>query len=147
MRALIQRVQSASVSVDNQVIGKIDKGILVLLGITHGDTQKDSAYLLEKITNLRIFENQEGKLDLSLLDIKGEILLVSQFTLYGTCDKGRRPDFGLAAPAEEAKKIYEEAVQIFKNSGLKVETGQFQAYMQVSLINDGPLTLMIESKK
>ena len=147
MRALIQRVKNASVTVENEVIGKIDKGILVFLGITHGDNQNDSKYLLDKISNLRIFENELGKLDLSLLDLKGEILLVSQFTLYGTCDKGRRPDFGRAAQIDEAKRVYDEAVEIFKTAGLKVETGKFQANMQVGLVNDGPVTLMIESKK
>ena len=147
MRALIQRVLSASVKVDGNEIGKINKGILVLLGVKSGDTENDARYLCEKITNLRIFENEAGKLDFSLLDIKGEILLVSQFTLYGSCDKGRRPDFGAAAPVDEAKSIYEKSVEAFKTSGLKVETGQFQAHMQVELINDGPVTLLIESKQ
>lgn len=147
MRVLLQRVQSASVQVDGTKISEINKGVLILLGITHGDGEKDTRQLLEKIINLRIFEGESGKLDLSLQDIKGEILLVSQFTLYGVCDKGRRPDFGLAAPIEEAKKVYEQAVEIFKQCGLKIECGQFQAHMKVELINDGPLTLMLESKK
>lgn len=146
MRALIQRVSQASVSVEGQKIAHIGKGILVFLGITHGDTEKDTQYLIEKITNLRIFEGESGKLDLSVRDLNGEILLVSQFTLYGTCDKGRRPDFAQAAPIEEAKATYEKAVELLKNCGVKGECGQFQAHMMVELINDGPVTLMIESR-
>jgi D-tyrosyl-tRNA(Tyr) deacylase len=146
MKALIQRVQQASVSVNDQTIGKIGVGILVYLGITHGDSENEIKYLHEKIINLRIFENEEGKLDKSLLEVNGSILLVSQFTLYGTADKGRRPDFGLAAPTQEAKAMYEKAVEIFKSSNIKVETGQFQAHMFVESTNDGPFTLMLESK-
>lgn len=147
MKALIQRVKAASVYVDDKKIGQINKGLLIFLGITHGDGQKDIDYLVEKITNLRIFEGETGKLDLSVLDVKGELLVVSQFTLYGTCDKGRRPDFAQAAPADQAKKIYELAINSFKKTPLKIEQGQFQAMMQVALVNDGPTTLMIESKK
>lgn len=146
MKALIQRVQKASVAVDGQTIGKIDRGILVYLGITHGDGENEIKYLLEKITNLRIYENEEGKLDKSLLEVNGSILLVSQFTLYGTADKGRRPDFGLAAPVQEAKDVYDKAVEIFKSSNVPVQTGQFQTHMYIESINDGPFTLMLESK-
>lgn len=147
MRILIQRVNEASVTVENEIIGKIGKGILVLVGIARGDSEKDTDYLVEKIANLRIFENEEGKLDLSALDTKAELLIVSQFTLYGECDKGRRPDFGKAAPMEEAKATYEKVLERFRKTGLKIERGQFQAHMKVNLINDGPLTLMLESKK
>lgn len=146
MKALIQRVQKATVVVDGQIIGKIDRGILVYLGITHGDGENEIKYLFEKITNLRIYENDEGKLDKSLLEVSGSILLVSQFTLYGTADKGRRPDFGLAAPVQEAKEVYDKAVEIFKSSNIPVQTGQFQAHMYIESINDGPFTLMLESK-
>jgi len=146
MKALIQCVKKASVTVDGQIIGKIDKGILVYLGITHGDGEAEIKYLLEKIINLRIYPNDEGKLDKSLIDVAGSILLVSQFTLYGSADKGRRPDFGLAAPIEEAKATYNKAVEIFKASNIPVETGQFQAHMLVESINDGPFTMMLESR-
>ncbi len=151
MRALIQRVTKASVTVDGNKISEIGKGILVLLGITQGDNEKDSNYLLEKISNLRIFEavegEQAGKLDLSVRDVKGEMMLVSQFTLYGDCNKGRRPDFNSAAPIDEARTVYEKACEIFQKSDIPTKTGQFQANMQVELVNDGPFTLMIESKK
>lgn len=146
MRALIQRVTGASVTVDSKKISEIGKGILILLGITHGDNQDDARYLLEKIGNLRIYEGADGKLDLSIRDVGGELLLVSQFTLYGECDKGRRPDFSNAAPVDEARKTFEDTCEIFKKSDIPTKTGQFQAMMQVELINDGPLTLMIESK-
>lgn len=146
MRALIQRVTGASVTVDGKKISEIGKGILILLGITHGDNQDDARYLLEKIGNLRIYEGADGKLDLSIRDVGGELLLVSQFTLYGECDKGRRPDFTKAAPVDEARKTFEDTCEIFKKSDIPTKTGQFQAMMQVELINDGPLTLMIESK-
>ena len=147
MKALIQRVSGASVTVEDQKIADIGKGLLVFVGITHGDTDKDIQFIIDKTANLRIFENEAGKLDLSVTDIKGELLVVSQFTLYGECDKGRRPDFGNAAGLDEAKATFEKIVQAFRNTGLKIEQGQFQAHMQVELVNDGPLTLMIESKK
>lgn len=147
MKALLQRVKKASVNVDGKDIANIDRGILVFLGIKRGDDKKDIDYLVEKIRNLRIFEGENNKLDLSIEDIKGDLLLVSQFTLYGTVDKGRRPDFGNAAPIEEAKKLYEDAVKSFKQTGLRVEEGEFQANMKVKLVNEGPLTLLVESKK
>ncbi len=147
MRALIQRVAKASVTVEGKTISDINRGVLIFMGITHGDDEKDINYLLEKISNLRIFEGRDGKLDLSVKDVKGEFLLVSQFTLYGDCNKGRRPDFNGAAPIEEARKIFEKACEIFRNSEVPTKTGRFQANMQVELMNDGPFTLMLESKK
>ncbi|MFO0780885.1 MAG: D-aminoacyl-tRNA deacylase [Candidatus Gracilibacteria bacterium] len=147
MKALIQRVTKASVTVNGSKISEIGKGILIFLGITHGDNEKDIQYLIEKISNLRIFEGQDGKLDLSVKDTGGEFMLVSQFTLYGDCNKGRRPDFNSAAPIDEARAIYEKACSLFQQSEVPTKTGQFQANMQVELTNDGPFTLMIESKK
>jgi len=147
MRALIQRVKKASVTVDGRHISEIGRGILILLGITHGDGEKDVNYLIEKITNLRIFEGENGKPDLSVRDTKGEILLVSQFTLYGDCNKGRRPDFTAAAPTDEARDMFALSCRLFRECGLPVKTGEFQAHMDVESINDGPFTLMVESKK
>lgn len=147
MRAVVQRVAHAEVTVDNETKGKIGQRLLIFLGITHGDDAKDIQWMVEKITNLRIFEGESGKLDLSVQDIKGQLLIVSQFTLYGKCDKGRRPDFGEAAPIEEAKHTYEQAIAAFKASGLPVEQGEFQATMQVQLQNDGPLTLILDSPR
>lgn len=147
MKALLQRVKKASVVVDDREISAIKRGLLVFIGITHGDNQHDIDQLVEKIINLRIFEGENNKLDLSVKDIQGEILLVSQFTLYGECDKGRRPDFGKAAPIEEAKATYIKVIEGFKKTEVKVEEGQFQAHMMVELVNDGPLTLLLESKK
>lgn len=151
MRAVIQRVIAAEVTVRGAsaretLKGKIGKGIVVLLGIGRGDSEKDIQWMVEKIPNLRIFEGKGEKLDLSIRDVNGEILLVSQFTLYGKCDKGRRPDFGEAATIEEAKDIYKKAVEAFRASGIPVQEGEFQAYMQVKLQNDGPLTLILESR-
>jgi len=145
MRALIQRVKKASVKVDNEVIGSIDKGILIFLGITHEDGSKEIEYLVDKIANLRIFEDEAGKLNLSLLDIKGEALIVSQFTLYADCRKGRRPGFSDAARPEQANELYEMFVNKFNETGLKTETGEFQAMMDVELTNDGPVTIMLET--
>lgn len=147
MRALLQRVNQASVSIEGKKISEIQKGILIFLGITHGDNEKDIQYLIDKIINVRIFEGGNGKLDLSVQDIQGELLVVSQFTLYGECEKGRRPDFGKAAKIEEAKKIYEKAVTMFQNVPLKTAFGEFQADMDIELSNDGPFTLLLESKK
>lgn len=147
MRAVIQRVKSASVTVDNENIGKIGKGILVLLGISVDDSEKDALYLLEKTLNLRIFEDSEDKMNLSLLDISGELLVVSQFTLYGDTRKGRRPSFIQAAPPEKANALYEYFVSAAKQKLLQVETGKFQAMMDVELINDGPVTILLDSNK
>jgi D-tyrosyl-tRNA(Tyr) deacylase len=146
MRAVIQKVKKASVIVDNVQIASIGKGILVFLGIKNGDTANDSEYLAKKICDLRIFENKEGKFDFSVRDIEGELLIVSQFTLYGECLNGRRPDFTQAAPPDKAAIIYEQAVKIFREQGLPVQQGRFQAMMEIELVNDGPVTLILESK-
>ncbi len=145
MKALIQRVSKAKVEVGNRIIGQIDIGILIFLGIGHKDTAKDIDYLVEKIAHLRIFENEGKPMDKSVKDINGELLIVSQFTLYGSLKKGRRPDFGEAADPTLAKDLYEKFIEKCKNTGLKVETGEFAAMMDVSLTNDGPVTFMLES--
>ncbi|MCM0648794.1 D-aminoacyl-tRNA deacylase [Clostridium swellfunianum] len=147
MRAVVQRVISSSVTVDNEVVGKIGKGINVLLGISKEDTIEDVKYLSEKIVNLRIFEDEVGKLNKSLLEVGGELLVVSQFTLYGDCRKGRRPNFMEALSGDEAEQLYETFVSECKQILYKVETGIFGADMKVSIENDGPVTLMLESKK
>lgn len=146
MRAVIQRVKESSVSVNNRIIGKIGKGLLVLLGVTESDMPGDADYLSEKIINLRIFEDENGKMNRSLLETGGEMLVVSQFTLLGDCKKGRRPSFVNAANPEKANELYEYFVKKVGNKGISVETGQFRAMMDVSLINDGPVTLIVESK-
>ena len=146
MKALIQRSKGAKVSVDGKTIGEIGEGIVVLLGITHEDTEKEADYLVQKIANLRVFPGESGEFDTSALEGKKEILIVSQFTLYGSCKKGRRPDFNEAAAPEQADILYKIFVQKMRETGLKVATGQFQATMQVDLNNDGPVTLMLESK-
>lgn len=145
MKALLQRTTGATVSVEGEVVGQIGEGLVVLLGVAHSDTEKDAEYLAQKIVNLRIFPGEKGELDRSALDDKLEVLVVSQFTLYGDCKKGRRPDFIEAAKPEQAEKLYKFFVQQILDSGLTVATGRFQAMMQVELINDGPVTLMLES--
>jgi D-aminoacyl-tRNA deacylase len=147
MRALIQRVTQARVVVEGAVVGEIGAGLLILLGVAKPDSAADAALLADKILNLRIFPDTEGKMNRSLLDIQGSLLVVSQFTLYGDCRKGRRPGFDAAAPAEEARALYESFVEIARRSGLRVETGVFQAHMEVALVNDGPVTLMLETKE
>ncbi len=147
MRAVIQRVSSANVTVNNEVTGSIDKGLLILLGVEDGDTDKDIKYMVEKIINLRIFEDENEKMNLSLLDIKGELLVVSQFTLLGDCRKGRRPNFMKAAKPDEANTLYEEFVKKAKEYGIKVQTGVFQEHMIVNLSNDGPVTILVDSNK
>ncbi|MBE6052064.1 MAG: D-tyrosyl-tRNA(Tyr) deacylase [Clostridium sp.] len=147
MRAIIQRVNSSKVSVNGEVIGSISRGFNVLLGISKEDTLEDIKYIKDKIINLRVFEDENDKMNLCLLDVKGEILLISQFTLYGDCRKGRRPNFMEAMGGEEAKSLYESAIQSLKESGLKVETGEFGAHMVVDIVNDGPVTIMLDSKK
>ena len=147
MRALLQRVTQASVVVEGLVVGKINAGLLILLGVAKPDTVADAAVLVEKVLNLRIFPDAEGKMNRSLLDTRGSLLVVSQFTLYGDCRKGRRPGFDAAAPAEQARALYESFVKIARRSGLQVETGVFQAHMEVGLINDGPVTLMLETNE
>nr|WP_312215850.1 D-aminoacyl-tRNA deacylase [Clostridioides sp.] len=147
MRSVVQRVSSSSVTVDGGIIGKIDKGLMVLLGVTHDDTSKDVDYMIDKILNLRIFEDEEDKMNLSLKDVGGELLVVSQFTLYGDCRKGRRPSFTNAARPDQADKLYEEFVAKAKAQGLNVGTGQFGAHMMVDLTNDGPVTILLDSSK
>ena len=147
MRALIQRVRKASVSIGGTVAGQIGPGLLVLFGVTHSDTESDAAYLAEKLANLRIFEDEAGKMNRSLIECGGEALVVSQFTLYGDYRKGRRPGFSEAAPPELAVPLYEKFVELLSvQIGKKVPTGEFGADMLVSLENDGPVTFMVESK-
>lgn len=143
MRALLQRVKSASVTVDLKTIGAIKKGLLIFLGVTHADSETDINYLVEKISNLRIFEDGAGKMNLSLLDVKGEVLIISQFTLYADCKKGRRPSFVDAAEPVKACDLYKKFIHKFKETGLKVEEGEFGAMMDVSLVNWGPVTIML----
>jgi D-tyrosyl-tRNA(Tyr) deacylase len=145
MRALVQRVTSAKVEVDRAAIGAIGRGLLVLVGVTHSDTPGDAEFLAAKVTQLRIFSDAQGKMNLSLLDTGGAVLAVSQFTLYGDCRKGRRPSFDAAAPPELARALYEHFVAAVRAAGVHVETGEFQAHMAVSLVNDGPVTLLVES--
>lgn len=147
VRAVVQRVISSSVEVEDKIIGKINAGINVLIGITEGDTYDDIKYIKDKIINLRIFEDESGKMNKSLKDINGELLIVSQFTLYADCRKGRRPNFMNALKGEEAEVLYNEFVKACRNEGLVVETGMFGAYMKVSIENDGPVTILIDSKK
>lgn len=147
MRAVIQRVSRAKVSVGEEVTGEIGKGILILLGVSVEDAERDASYLIEKTLNLRIFEDAEDKMNLSLLDIKGELLVVSQFTLYGDARRGRRPSFIEAAPPERANRLYEFFVSEARKQITKVETGKFQAMMDVELVNDGPVTILLDSRK
>jgi D-tyrosyl-tRNA(Tyr) deacylase len=145
MRAVVQRVRRASVTVGSEVTGRIEQGLLVLLGIHQNDTRERIPWLAEKLTGLRIFEDSDGKMNLSLQEVKGAMLVVSQFTLYGDCSKGRRPSFIEAARPEIAEPMYEEFVQALRALGVPVQTGRFGADMQVELINDGPVTLMVET--
>ena len=146
MRAVVQRVKNSSVNVGGDVVGKIGQGLLVLLGVANGDTTKDADFMAKKISHLRIFEDENQKMNRSLLDVGGEILAVSQFTLLGDCRKGRRPSFINAAGPEQATKLYEYFVKKTREQGISVQTGQFRAMMEVELINDGPVTLILESK-
>lgn len=147
MRAVLQRVKSAQVSIDGAVTGKIGNGILLLLGVSAQDGPKEADFLAEKAVNLRIFEDAEGKMNLSLLDIGGEMLIVSQFTLYGDCRKGRRPSFTGAARPETAVPLYERFIANVRASGIPVKTGKFGAEMLVALENDGPVTLLLDTEK
>ncbi|AIF43331.1 D-aminoacyl-tRNA deacylase [Virgibacillus sp. SK37] len=146
MKAVIQRTKEASVQVNNEVVGSIDYGYVVLLGVTHEDTEEDAKYLVNKIINLRVFEDQDGKMNLSLKDVDGSILSISQFTLYGDTKKGRRPNFIQAAKPDAAKSLYELFNQLIKDQGIPLETGVFGEMMDVQLINIGPVTLIIDSK-
>ncbi len=147
MKVVIQRVKSAQVCVDGRVTGKVGKGLLVLLGIGKGDGESDLSFLASKIPELRIFEDASGKFNLSLKEINGEALVVSQFTLYGDCRKGRRPSFTEAEEPVIAKNLYEQFVSKLREQGVPVQTGEFQARMEVYLINDGPVTLLLDSKQ
>lgn len=147
MRAVIQRVTSARVEVAGKMVGEIGAGLLVLLGVSRNDTTEDADYLAEKIANLRIFQDDEGKMNRSLLDTGGAMLVVSQFTLYGDVRRGRRPSYSDAAEPEKANQLYESFVERVKSRGIRVETGVFQAMMQVSLTNDGPVTVLLDSAK
>ena len=147
MRAVVQRVSSSSVTVGGSVIGSTKQGLLVLLGVTDTDTAEDVQYICEKVSHLRIFEDEQDKMNLSVMDVGGEVCVVSQFTLYGDARKGRRPNFMKAAPPTMAERLYLEIVEAFKEKGLPVSTGQFQAHMQVSLVNDGPVTILLDSSK
>ncbi len=146
MKALLQRVSKASVSIAGEEVGRIDRGLVVFLGVAEGDTERDAQYLVQKIVNLRIFADAEEKFNLSALDIGGELLLVSQFTLLADTRKGRRPSFIEAAPPEQAETLFEYFVGLARDSGLKVATGRFQQYMQVEIHNDGPVTVMLDSR-
>jgi D-tyrosyl-tRNA(Tyr) deacylase len=145
MRAVIQRVRHAHVEVDGEVTGSIDAGLLVLLGISRDDSRADADYLVDKIAGLRVFQDENGKMNRSLRDTGGRLLVVSQFTLYGDCTKGRRPSFDRAAPASAARELYDYFVAAARSAGIPTETGKFQAMMAVHLVNDGPVTLICES--
>ncbi len=146
MKVLLQRVTGGSVSIDGEVVGKIGQGLVAFVGVADGDTEKDIEYLVPKMTGLRIFSDEEGRFNLSVMDIGGELLLVSQFTLLADTRKGRRPGFSRAAPPEQAKKLFEQFVERSRDTGLKVETGRFQEYMQIEIHNDGPVTIMLDSR-
>ena len=147
MRAVVQRVKNSEVKVDDNIIGSIDSGLLVFLGIGNEDAMDDIDYLIDKIVNLRVFEDQEGKMNLSALDLEKEIMIISQFTLYGDCRKGRRPSFFDAAPPDQAERLYDVFVNKINNYDLKIATGEFQAMMDIDLVNDGPVTLLLDSNK
>ena len=147
MRAVIQRVSSATVSVDDSITGTIEAGLLILLGVEQGDTQSDLDYIFQKTIGLRVFEDDQGKMNLSLQDIGGQLLVVSQFTLLGDVRKGKRPFFGDAAPPEKANELYEAFIHRAKDDHIHVQAGVFQADMKVSLVNDGPVTILLDSKK
>jgi D-tyrosyl-tRNA(Tyr) deacylase len=146
VKALLQRVSGASVSIAGEEVGRIGRGLVVFLGVANGDTERDAQYLVPKITNLRIFADAEDKFNLSALDINGELLLVSQFTLLADTRKGRRPSFIEAAPPAQAEELFDYFVAQARASGLKVATGRFQQYMQVEIHNDGPVTVMLDSR-
>ena len=147
MRAVVQRVASSRVTVEGETTGKIDKGLMVLLGVADGDTDKDVTYMVDKIVNLRIFEDENDKMNLSLQDIGASLLVVSQFTLLGDCRKGRRPSFIEAARPEMADNLYQKFVDKARSMGIRTETGRFKTHMMVELINDGPVTILVDSNK
>jgi len=147
MRSVVQRVKRAKVTVDNEIIGSIDHGIMLLFSVEDNDEEKDLEYMYDKVVNLRIFEDDDGKMNKSLVDVKGSILVVSQFTLHGDARKGRRPSFIAAARPEKATPLYEKFIQNMKDQGINTQTGKFGADMQVELVNDGPVTILLDSKK
>ena len=147
MKALLQRVTGASVSVAGEMVGRIGRGLVVLVGVAGGDTEKDAQYLAQKTVSLRIFPDEAGRFNLSALDVEGELLVVSQFTLLADTRKGRRPSFVEAAPPAQAEVLFERFVEESRASGLKVETGRFQQYMQVEIHNDGPVTILLDSRE
>ncbi len=147
MKALLQRVTGAAVSVAGEVVGRIGRGLVIFVGVASGDAEKDAHYLIQKTINLRIFSDEAGKFNLSALDIKGELLVVSQFTLLADTSKGRRPSFIDAAPPVQAEELFEQFVEQAGATGLKVETGRFQQYMQVEIHNDGPVTILLDSRE
>ena len=147
MRVILQRVTRASVKIDGNLTGEIGPGLVLLLGIAKDDTPRDVEYVIDKCVGLRIFGDKRGKMNRSLLDVAGEVLAISQFTLFGDTRKGRRPSFDGAAPPEQAEPLYEQAVDRLKEHGIRVATGRFGAFMEVSLVNDGPVTLTVESRR
>lgn len=147
MRAVVQRVSRCRVTVDSKAVGEIGSGLLVLLGVAKADNEAAAAYLAEKIIGLRIFEDDAGKMNLSVLDKRGQVLVVSQFTLYGDVRRGKRPSFDAAARPKEARRLYEYFVEKVRSAGLRCETGEFQAMMDVELVNDGPVTILLDSEK
>lgn len=147
MRAVLQRVSRAEVTVHGERVASIGRGYLVLLGVTHTDDESDARYIADKIASLRLFEDEAGKINLGITDIGGEVLLVSQFTLYADCRKGRRPSFTDAAPPEMADRLYQRVAEMLRDAGLPVQTGVFGAHMQVALVNDGPVTILLDSGK
>lgn len=147
MRAVIQRVARAELSVNGEQIAAIGKGYVVLLGVTHDDNENDARYIADKITSLRLFEDEAGKINLGITNVGGEVLIVSQFTLYADCRKGRRPSFTDAAPPAVADRLYQRVVELLRETGLSVQTGIFGAHMLVALVNDGPLTILLDSRK
>lgn len=147
MRAVVQRVSRAKVTVNREVTGEIGRGLLVLLGVGDEDSEADAVYLAEKISGLRIFEDEDGKMNRSLLDVAGSVLAVSQFTLYGDVRRGKRPSFDAAAPPDKARQLYVFFVEQIRAAGLRCETGRFQEMMQVELVNEGPVTILLDSSK
>lgn len=147
MRAVIQRVKRASIRVDGETVGETGKGLLVLLGVGKDDTEDDARYLADKVSSLRIFEDSQGKMNLSVRDVEGSVLVVSQFTLFADCRKGRRPSFTGAGEPQRARELYERVIDFLKQSGVPTAGGIFQAMMEVELVNDGPVTILLDSKK
>jgi D-aminoacyl-tRNA deacylase len=145
MRAVVQRVRRAAVSVDGQTVGRIDRGLLVLLAASHGDGPEQAVWMAEKLSGLRVFADKDGKMNLSLTQVAGEMLIVSQFTLYGDCRKGKRPSYANAAPPQDAKIVYKAFIDAVRNQGVPVQEGVFGAMMDVELVNDGPVTLILDS--